>query len=398
MPTFTLLRVSVAPDGTPGNGDSGNPAISADGRYIAFGSSASNLVAGDTNAHADIFVRDLVTNQTTRVSVAFDGTQANGDSWDTPAISADGRYVAFRSNANNLVAGGTNGDPHVFVRDLVTNQTTLVSVASGGAQENGASRSPAISADGRYVAFMSDASNLVSGDVHGGVFMRDIATNQTTLVSVASDGAQGNGASEGPAISADGRYVAFWSDASNLVASDINGGPDVFMRDMVTNQTTRVSVASDAAQAIRYSGYPAISADGRHVSFTSSGDNPTSQAQGLTPYNVFVRDLAINQTTNVSVAPDGAQANSSSEYSAISADGRYVAFESAASNLVVGDTNGAPDVFVRDLATNETTRMSVATDGAQGNYASQGAAISADGRYIAFRSYASNLVAARIRE
>ena len=162
MPGNTT-RVSVASDGTQSNNSSYNPSISANGRYVAFESEATNLVRGDTNNFRDIFVHDRQTGQTTRVSVASDGTQANGHSYD-PSISADGRYVAFASLANNLVSGDTNDQQDIFVHDRQTGQTTRVSVASDGTQASGHSFNPSISADGRYVAFVSSASNLVGGD------------------------------------------------------------------------------------------------------------------------------------------------------------------------------------------------------------------------------------------
>jgi Tol biopolymer transport system component len=225
-PWHVVQLVSVASDGTQGNSHSVSPSISADGRYVAFSSLASNLVPGDTNGKQDIFVHDRLTGQTTRVSVASDGTQGNGDS-DFASISADGRYVAFSSLASNLVAGDTNGTWDVFVHDRLTGQTTRVSVASDGTQGNEDSIGVEISADGRYVAFTSLASNLVAGDTNGtwDVFVHDRLTGQTTRVSVASDGTEGNGHSlYGLSISADGRYVAFASVASNLVSGDANGG------------------------------------------------------------------------------------------------------------------------------------------------------------------------------
>jgi Tol biopolymer transport system component len=200
---------------------------------VAFASSATNLVSGDTNKHPDIFVRDLQTNQTTRVSVASDGTQANNFSFN-PSISADGRYVAFTSWANNLVSGDTNGGRDIFVHDRQTGATTRVSVATGGGQAAADSQRPSISADGRYVAFESDASNLVSGDTnnHPDIFVHDRQTGVTMQVSVASDGTQTYAFSSDPSISADGRYVAFGSEADNLVSGDTNGRFDIFVREM----------------------------------------------------------------------------------------------------------------------------------------------------------------------
>ncbi len=387
----TTTRVSVASDGTQANAGSSDPSISADGRYIAFASSASNLVSEDTNNASDVFVHDRVTGQTTRVSVSSDGTQGNDDS-GSASISADGRYVVFASSASNLVSGDNNvGD--VFVHDRVTGQTTLVSVASDGTQGDNASWSPSISVDGRYVAFQSRASNLVSEDTNGGygdIFVHDRVTGQTTLVSVASDGTQGNSEPQSPSISADGRYVAF-ACSSNLVPNDTNGGFDIFVHDRVTGQTTRVSVASDGTQGnaggpMSGSGLmPSISADGRYVAFESDATNLVpGETNGYR--DIFVHDRMTGLTTRVSVASDGTQANERSYHPSISADGRYVAFYSSASNL----GNGAWGTFVHDQVTGQTTMVSVASDGTPGygGYPS----ISADGRYVAFYSQATNLV------
>jgi len=361
--TGATTRVSVATGGTQANGNSGSgtlsadgnlfggpPVISADGRYVAFESVASNLVAGDTNGREDVFVRDVVTGATTRVSLANGGAQANNDSQGA-SISADGRFVAFGSVASNLVAGDTNGKFDVFVHDRDTGATTRISVATDGTQANNYSFSAAISADGRYVAFTSDASNLVAGDTNdtSNVFVHDRDTGATTRISVASDGTQANNAGVGPSISADGRYVAFFSMASNLVAGDTNDTFDVFVHDRDTGTTTRVSVASGGIQANNYSIQPAISADGRYVAFQSWPSDPVS-GETTGRRDVFVRDRVTGATTRVSIASSGTQANndSSSGGAAISADGRFVTFESLANNLVAGDTNGKQDVFVRD--------------------------------------------------
>jgi Tol biopolymer transport system component len=276
--TGATTRVSVATGGTQANNYSGPSAISADGRYVAFESLASNLVAGDTNGVQDVFVRDQVNGYTTRVSIATGGAQANGGS-SGASISADGRYVAFQSDAGNLVPGDTNGAPDVFVRDRVTGATTRVSVATGGTQANNNSQRSAISADGRYVAFSSDANNLVAGDTNGcdDVFVHDRDTGATTRVNVATDGTQANENCRynpltlGVAISADGRYVAFDSTAGNLVAGGAASPRDVFVRDRVTGATTRVSVPSGSPDfGGSYS--PAISADGRYVAFVTVSD------------------------------------------------------------------------------------------------------------------------------
>lgn len=388
----TTVRVSVASDGKQGNSAGLNASISANGRYVVFTSWASNLVPGDTNDGSDVFVRDTMAGVTTRVSVASDGTQGNGQSY-TPSISANGRYVAFGSDASNLVPGDTNTFRDIFVRDTAIGTTTRVSVASSGTQGNNASSTPSISADGRYVAFASEASNLVPGDTndYNDIFVRSIVTGTTARVSVASDESQGNSASYTPSISADGRYVAFASFGSNLVPGDTNEQEDVFVRDIVAGKTARVSTASDGTQGDRGSLTPSISADGRYVAFGSYASSLVPSDTNGT-HDIFLRDTVTGATTRISMAADGTQGNNESYSPSISAEGRCVAFWSKAPNLIPSDTNGMPDTFVRDTVTGAVTRVSIASNGTQGNLASHTPSISADGRYVAFESYASNLV------
>ncbi len=346
----------------------------------------------------------MTTGETIRASVDLNGVEGNGNSGDyaggsSPSISVDGRYVAFESSASNLVSGDTNGVPDVFMRDTQANTTTRISLGSGNAQGNSESRRPSISADGRYVTFYSSASNLVSGDTNGtaDVFVRDTKTNTTTRISFSSSGAQGNNFSVRSSISADGRYVAFESYASNLVSGDTNGTGDVFVRDTQTNTTTRISLDSSGVQGNLASTWPSISADGRYVAFRSGANNLVSgDTNGVS--DTFVRDTQTNITTRVSLSSSGAEGNGASGEEAIrsstiiSTDGRYVAFGSTASNLVSDDTNGAYDVFVRDTVNNATIRASVASNGVQGNSDSiYGFSISADGRYVAFSTAAYNL-------
>ncbi len=389
-------RVSVDSGGVEGNDWSVSPSISADGRYVAFESSAINLVSGDTNGFSDVFVRDRQSGTTERVSVDSAGAEGNGDSYG-PSISADGRYVAFDSFATNLVSGDLGSHRDVFVRDSQSGTTERVSVRSSGTQGDADSAHPSISADGRYVAFESFANNLVSGDTNFSydVFVRDRQTGTTERVSLDSGGVEGNSASgfRGPSISADGRYVAFESDASNLVSGDTNGAEDVFVRDRQSGTTERVSLDSSGAQGNGASGFYglSISADGRYVAFESDASNLVSgDTNGR--HDVFVRDRQSGTTERVSVDSSGAQGNSASEYPSISADGRYVAFHSFANNLVIGDTSGAHDVFVRDRQSGTTERVSIDSLGAQGNDHSYYPSISGDGRYVAFHSFATNLV------
>ena len=393
---MNITRVSVDSAGNQAIGGfllgSFIPSISADGRFVAFTSLVTNLVPGDTNNQNDIFVRDLLTNTTTRVSVDSAGNQALGSSF-VPSISANGRFVAFASEAPNLVPGDNNNSQDIFVRDLLTNTTTRVSVDSAGNQGNSNSGFLSISGDGRFVAFVSRATNLVPGDNNNSqdIFVRDLLTNTTTHVSVDSAGNQGNDASYSPSISANGRFVAFASEAPNLVPGDTNNDEDIFVRDLLTNTTTRVSVDSASNQAIGNSGDPSISADGRFVAFGSDASNLVSGDTNRSR-DIFVRDTRSNTTTRVSVSGVGNQVIGNSGDPSISGDGRFVVFASAAPNLVPGDNNNSQDIFVRDLSTNTTTRLSVDSTGNQAISSSFVPSISSDGRFVAFASEAPNLV------
>ena len=380
----------------PGNGSSTDPAISANGRFVAFDSTASNLVRGDTNHRRDVFVYDRLTGRTERVSVSSQGKQGNGES-DCNGISADGRFVLFESNASNLVPGDTNGSWDVFVRDRLKGTTKRVSVSSSGKQGNDWSVDAFISADGHFVAFDSYASNLVPGDNRQrGAYVHDLQTGTTQQVSLSSTGEQANKTSYADAISGDGQFVVFTSSASNLVPGDTNSQEDVFVRDRLTNTTERVSVASDGQQAQGESDINSISsnnisADGRLVAFQSNASNLVAGDTNHS-WDVFVRDRLTGTTERVSVSSDGEQGNSNSYLEAISPDGRFVVFHSKASNLVTGDTNNSSDVFVYDRLTGTTERVSIGKHGKQANGSSSSAAISADERFVAFESTASNLV------
>jgi Tol biopolymer transport system component len=317
---------------------------------VAFNSSATNLVPGDTNGQSDIFVRDRQGGTTELVSIDSGGAQGNSGSV-YPSISADGRCVAFQSWATNLVLGVSG--LQVYVHDRQAGTTTIVSVDSVGVQGNGDSVVPSISADGRFVAFISPATNFVVGDTNAAsdIFVHDRQGGATERVSVDSGGAQGNSLSEFNSISADGRYVAFRSLSSNLVPGDTNGVWDVFVHDRRSGATERVSLGSGGAQGNGDSVWSSISADGRYVAFDCAATNLVSEdTNGL--WDIFVRDRLGGTTERVSVGSLGAQGDGSSQYSTaifgISSDGRFVVFPSLASNLVAGDTNGSRDVFVRD--------------------------------------------------
>lgn len=388
----TTRRISVSSTGAQTNGGSFDPFPSSTGRFVAFFSAASNLVAADVNGDLDVFIVDRQTGQVTLASVNGSGAQGDDGAYD-PVLSPDGRFVAFTSEASNWEPVPSNGRSDIFLRDLLAGTTTRVSVSSTGAQGNGDSEVACMSADARFIAFESQASNLVGGDTNldRDIFVRDRQAGTTTRVSVDSSGAQGDNHSRLPSISADGRYVAFQSDATNLVAGDLNASQDIFVHDLQTGQTRLISVDSLGAQANDDSRDPVISGDGRFVAhYTLATNLVPGDTNGA--LDVIVHDLQTGAASRVSVGPAGAQANGNSRFPSISSDGRIVAFESGASNLVLGDTNTGQDIFVHDRHTGVTTRVNLSDAGAQGNSNCLEPLISGDGRFVGFWGAASNLV------
>jgi PKD repeat protein len=367
-------RISTSSSGVQASGDSVVPRLSADGRYVAFESTASNLVPLDLNGVVDVFVKDLATGAVERVSVTSTGEEAAPDlnrlGSRAPSLSADGRFVAFYSYADNLVAGDVNGWPDTFVHDRQTGVTERVSVSSTGEQGNHNSGFAVLSADGRFVAFGSMASNLVpEGNGLGNVYVRDRLTGTTELVSAAADGTPGANDSGAPSISADGRFVAFDSRARNLVAQDIGLWWESFVRDRETGTVEVVSL-TDAGYIVGHNGNRAsMSSDGRFVAFESAF--PVTADDGNGRPDIFVRDRQAGTTTRVSVSTFGAEGDAASVYPAISPDGRWVAFHSTSSNLVADDANrtgplpAGVDVFLHDRETGVTERASVTTEGVE---------------------------------
>ncbi len=395
-----IERVSVSSAGVQANDLNSEGCVSGDGRYVVFQSDADNLVADDTNSEEDVFVRDRKTSITFRVSVASDGTEGNGPS-TFPRISADGAWVAFTSAADNLVAGDTNDDRDIFLYEMATKTTIRISVSSDGTEADDESGYAYVCADGSVVAFSSFATNLVPNDTNLnlglGSYGQDIfvwvrATGAVERVSVDSAGAEANNSSRWPCLSADGRYVCFGSEATNLVADDNNGVADIFVRDRTAATTERVSVGSGAAEGDDWSDYPSISADGRYVAFDTLAGNLVAGDDNY-DWDVFVRDRTGGTTAWVSVSGTGIQGDHlNSGWPSISGDGRYVVFESFATDLVSGATNTQGDVYVRDCAGRTTTRLSVTGAGGQGDGWSGTPLISADGRYVVFESEATNLL------
>ena len=366
--------------------------ISANGRFVVFRSTSPDLVSGDTNRVMDIFVHDRATGLTERVSVDSFGAESNGTS-DLPQISADGQTVVFQSGASNLVPGDTNGWWDIFVHDRSSGVTERISVDSSGAQANDTSHACSISADGQIVAFDSEASNLVAGDTNGkwDVFVRDRTAGVTLRVSVDSSGVQGNDDSVDPFVSADGQVVSFASLARNLVSGDGNLRRDAFVYDRASQTTERVSIRTNGVEGNQDSFAGGISADGAIVTFESNATNLVSGDNNAMP-DIFVRDRTAGTTERDSVDSSGTEGNYFSMSPSISADGRIVAFASGASNLVAGDANNAEDIFTHDRSTKTTELVSVDSSGAQGDYDSQWPWISGDGLVVTFESRATNLV------
>ena len=356
--TSVISLVSAGPRGEAADAPSGQPVVNADGRHLAFTSRATNLVPGDANAFPDVFVYHAETG-VVRASVAPGGDEPNGVSAD-PDLSASGLQLVFSSQADNLVPGDTNATEDVFLRDMATGAITLVSAGRGGAPASGDSSAPAISADGRFVSFSSDAPNLVAGDRNGrqDVFLRDLATGQTRLISVARGGSGGQNTSLAGAraqvsdVSRDGKLVVFESDSTNLAGRDRNRRTDIFVRDTVARSTRRVSLSTTNEEGHGDSLLPTITPDGRFVAFASRADDLVAEdARGL---DVFIRDLARETTVLVDVSARGRLRGREHDVlapgrPALSADGATAAFASSAANLAGSDTNRLADVFLRRL-------------------------------------------------
>ncbi len=386
-------RASVDTAGGPLNAQAGTSSLSVDGRFVTFSSSANDVVAGDANGLNDVFVRDRVRGVTSRVSVDQNGGDADGVSYESQ-ISSDGRYIAFTSNATDIVAGDANGLGDIFLRELATGLTRRVSVDNAGGDTNGESTSPSVSADGRYVSFWSTATDVVPGDTNGlpDIFVRDLVTTTTARVTLdPTGGSLDAGAGTRSSISGNGRLVAFETDATDTVANDTNGVADIFLRNLDTGVTTRVSVDITGGFPDNPSANPAISADGRYVAFNSLASDLVT-GDGNDSHDIYVRDLQTNTTRRASVDAAGGDSNGDSFTPQISGDGRIVVFHSSATDLVSGDTNGLADVFSRDMVANTTRRLTVAAGGGNADASGDEARVSVDGCRASFTSAAANLI------
>jgi Tol biopolymer transport system component len=388
-----------APFPTAASGNSTAPRISGDGRFVLFSSSANDLVRGDNGyLGLDVFLRDRASNATTLISVNLNGTGGGNDHSRYAGISTNGRYVLFESTASDLVAGDTNGTTDVFVRDVWWQTTRLVSVATNGLAGNGVSSEAVMTPDGRYVAFISSASNLVPGDnSQPDVFVRDMMAGTTRVASV---GANGGGITMGtPVITPDGRYVAFVS-TKHLVAAVPTTVNEVYLRDMVSGTTTWVSTNAwmfatnllnlNSANAASY--HPAISDDGRVIAFKTGWMNGlvSPPSPGVAATLVFVYDTVAQ--TNTLIATNGFPPwvqNDDVYGPEMTPDGRFIAF--GQEEIINGITNASVQLW--DATTGTNALVSANLDGqVSSNSLSYAPAVTPDGRFVTFLSNATNLV------
>ncbi len=380
--TYVTTRLALNTIATLG----ATPRFSSDGRYLAFGALSSHLLRNDANPFMDSYVYDRYTQTIEFVSVNSNGQQANQASGG-PVLSGDGRYVAFWSDANNLVDQDTNGRSDIFLHDRQARET--IRISNGNASNgNNISREISMTSDGRYIGFTSDDTDLTPGDTnqHTDVFVYDRVLKQTVRISTHSDGTQANNSSRNIRISDDGRFATFQSSASNLVDGDTNSTSDIFVRDLQLGTTKRISVTSNGRQVNGDSRSPNISANGRYIVFVSDSSELVDGDTNSLP-DVFVHDLETGETTRVSVSSTGVQANAPTTHllPSISSDGRYITLYSLASTLVQGDTNGLADIFLHDRLTKETTLFSQNFDGTSLRDAF-GLQLSPDGRSVAFHT------------
>ncbi len=402
----TLIRASLSNGGVQPTATSYWPTVNGNGRFVAFWSADTNLVAGDTNGVIDLFIRDTVANTTVRATVNDAGVEADAGETDifqlhAAPISPDGRYVVFESRASNLDIFGYAGNPKsIYMHDRLEGVTTHLLGCEGG--PDGDSYEPSMSADGNHIAFTSLATDpwpfcWTHTDANG---VSDIYISSTTYgdtwASVDALGNPSNGASYTPSISDDGTWIAFASAANNLLAvggpSDTNGLVDIYLKNMASGAVSRISVDSAGNEVNGASSQPSISANGNRIAFLSSATNLVAgDTNGVA--DVFVHDVQLGTTIRVSVNSAGGQANGASSAPRISKDGRFVVFESRASNLVAGDTNARWDIFIHDTVSGQTRRLSESGAGLQANGASDAPRLSQDGRHMAYVTTATNLVA-----
>jgi Tol biopolymer transport system component len=387
--------VNTSSQGVQANGHSGAPMMSEDGRYVAFYSQATNLLPGLSGLQ-NVFLKDIVTGVIDVIGISSTGVLADGGCYSSGLPSSDGRYVAFSCTATNLVPGDTNGQPDSFMRDRVLGTTRRISVSTFGVQGNAQTFAYDMTPNSRLIVMTTLASNLFPNDTNNtwDCILHDILTGETTLESVNAAGQQANGRTQSGFISVDGRFVAFGSQATNLVANDTNGRTDAFVRDRLTGLVERVSTDATGAQVNGNTDMLDFSGSGRYVLLRSDApDLVAGDNNGIS--DIFVKDLNTGIVTIESVSSTGVQADGGVIQGTISADGRFVAFSSLANNLVPNDTNPGTDLFLRDRLLGTTVLLTVDSGGVQGAIPCAinpstpcggqylGVAISLDGRMIA---------------
>jgi Tol biopolymer transport system component len=396
-------RITVATDGTEANRHNSGPAfVSADGRHVAFSSFATNLAPNDGNNNLDVFVRDRVAGTTVLISATPSGQSGNGRS-DVADLSEDGRFVLFSSHATDFVAGDTNLDYDAYVcdRDPDANgvfdegNATIVraSLGNAGQQPNGRSIAGSITSDGRLVAFESDAANVVPGDGNhfNDIFVRDLVAGTTERVNVSSAGAEADRYADTPRISRDGRYVAFATAATNLAPGDANNARDIYLRDRTAGTTERVSIGEAGGEGTQDANKFTMARDGQRFAWESWSDNLVAGDGNGVP-DVFLRDRAAGTTVRASVSDEGVEGDRASFEAFLSANGEWLLFGSDARNLAGIETNLQPDVFRRELATGHLIKLSVHANGVEGDARSSGLAISDDGAIAVIYSDSFDLI------
>lgn len=384
-------RLVTGVGGAPIDGNCKDVSVSSDGRFIAFSSTATNLVANDTNGKEDVFLYDVDMQTIVRCSVDSNGVEGNNNSF-TPSVSDDGMYVTFTSSSTNLAADDTNSVLDVFVYNTQTGTTTLVSRHSDGTLGDGASYDCKISGNGQFIVYRSLATNLIDTDTNSrlDIFMLDMNDSSTTRVSVSTDGIEGNGDSIQPSISRDGTMVAFASTANNLSGLDGNLVSDIFVRNITLGTTSIASLTSTGGSSTGASVEPCMSPDGTCVAFRSTASNlmplDSNGVDDIFKYNIMTSELS-----RISVSSANAQANALCSSPRISEDGRFVSYLSSSSTLATKDTNDVTDVLVRDTLLNYTWRVSLSTTGAQGDGAVKSLAMNSDATSYVFASAATTM-------
>lgn len=365
QPTGAIEQINVATDGSPGNAHAMALGMSADGNYVVFSSAATNLVSQTLDYTGQVYLRDRVKNETILVSLGTDGRGGDGYSTDAD-VSDDGNFVVFRSSSTNLTAEPTNTNMSVFLYDRTANTTTLVSKTAAGFEPNGNSLQPQISGNGQMISYVSYATNLDSRDTDTktDIYAYDRIKDSTELVTVSSDGlGSGNNSSGAMSMSYDGKLIAYHTYASNIFANDYNAQFDIGLRDLNQQTTTRISVTHDASEADKGSSFPSITADGRYIAYRSQATNLVeNDTNGYT--DGFVLD---RQTGALKLASVGYTAELPNDYHVsqipyLSANGRYFTFDSRASNMVLDDPNTSIDFFLVDYDTKPTIAITAPGD------------------------------------